>query len=173
MTERTTETEITFMHPFNLKALEEPLEAGTYRLVVDEELIEGLSFAAYRRMGTHLEIPAIAVGMARRQFLQVSTAEIAEALARDAPQTENGPRFIPERYLSFTTSAKPSAPESRTGKCQPDPASEQTIEEANIPIADSSGTAEERFRNRRPSTHPSVLGHGSASFRVFVAVQHS
>lgn len=95
MTERTTRTEITFTHPFHLQSLADPLEAGTYRLVVDEELIEGLSFTAYRRVGTHLEIPAISVGMAKRQFLQVSPAEIDEALARDGQAVQAGPRFIP------------------------------------------------------------------------------
>jgi hypothetical protein len=70
------------------------LDAGTYRLVVDEELIEGLSFTAYRRVATHLEIPAISVAMARRQFLQVSSAEIDEALARDGTSSEAGPRLI-------------------------------------------------------------------------------
>ncbi len=90
MTERTTETEITFMHPFHLKSLSEPLEAGTYRLVVDEELIEGLSFTAYRRVATHLELPAISVAMPRRQFLQVSSAEIDEALVRDAANMDAG-----------------------------------------------------------------------------------
>ncbi len=83
MTERTTETEITFMHPFHLESLSEPLEAGTYRLVADEELIEGLSFTAYRRVATHLEIPAISVTVNRRQFLQVSQEEIDAALASD------------------------------------------------------------------------------------------
>lgn len=90
MTERTTETEITFTHAFRLESLSEPLEAGTYRLVVDEELIEGLSFTAYRRVATHLEIPAISVAMARRQFLQVSPSEIDEALARDGSGTDIG-----------------------------------------------------------------------------------
>lgn len=88
MTERTKETEITFMHPFHLKSLSEPLEAGTYRLVVDEELIEGLSFTAYRRVATHLELPAISVAITRRLFLQVSSTEIEEALARDAANTK-------------------------------------------------------------------------------------
>ncbi len=94
MTERTTETEITFTHPFHLKSLSEPLEAGTYRLVVDEELIEGQSFTAYRRVAIHLELPAISVAMTRRQFLQVSSAEIVEALSRDAANMDSGPSDI-------------------------------------------------------------------------------
>jgi hypothetical protein len=84
MIERTTETEITFEHPFVLDCLVAPLQAGTYRLVVDEELIEGLSFSAYRRVGTHLEIPAISIVTGTRQFLQVSPAEIESALLKDA-----------------------------------------------------------------------------------------
>lgn len=95
MIERTTETEITFTHAFRLESLSEPLGAGTYRLVVDEELIEGLSFTAYRRVGTHLEIPAISIAVTRRQFLQVSPSEIDEALARDVAIIDVSPRPIP------------------------------------------------------------------------------
>ncbi|MDR6759706.1 hypothetical protein J2Y48_005024 [Mycoplana sp. BE70] len=84
MTVRTTNSEITFAHPFVLSNLVAPLQAGTYRLVVDEELIEGLSLAAYRRVATHLEIPAISVEAGTRQFLPVSAAEIASALRNDA-----------------------------------------------------------------------------------------
>ncbi len=84
MIERTTNSEITFAHPFVLSSLVVPLQAGTYRLVVDEELIEGVSFVAYRRVATHLEIPAISVEAGTRQFLQVSAEEIANALRNDA-----------------------------------------------------------------------------------------
>ncbi|CUX46346.1 hypothetical protein [Agrobacterium deltaense] len=84
MIERTTNSEITFAHPFVLSSLVAPLDAGTYRLVVDEELIEGLSFSAYRRVATHLEIPAISAKTVKRQFLQVSSAEIDDALRKDA-----------------------------------------------------------------------------------------
>ena len=44
MTERTIETEITFTHPFELSSFVKPFEAGTYRLIIDEEEIEGLSY---------------------------------------------------------------------------------------------------------------------------------
>jgi len=91
MIERTTETQITFEHPFILDGLVAPLQAGTYRLVVDEELIEGLSFSAYRRVGTHLEIPAISAVTATRQFLQVTAAEIESALLRDAGVSTGNP----------------------------------------------------------------------------------
>ncbi len=81
---RSTETEITFTHPFHLDALVEPQEAGTYRLVIGEELIEGLSFPAYKRVATHLEIPPISVPTGTRQRLQVSYEEIFRVLTLDA-----------------------------------------------------------------------------------------
>jgi hypothetical protein len=84
MVERTTESEIAFMHPFTLNALMGPQPAGTYRLVVDEELIEGLSFTAYKRVATHLEIPAISIATGKRQFLQVTQSEIDHALELDS-----------------------------------------------------------------------------------------
>lgn len=84
MAERTTESEIAFMHPFSLDALVAPQPAGTYRLVVDEELIEGLSFTAYKRVATHLEIPALSVTTGKRQFLQVTQTEIDAALELDS-----------------------------------------------------------------------------------------
>jgi hypothetical protein len=92
MTERTTETEVTFKHSFRLKSFSEPLGAGTYRLVMDEELIEGRSFTAYRRVATYLELPAISVALTHRRFLQVSSVEIEDALARDTANIGAGTR---------------------------------------------------------------------------------
>jgi len=83
MKERKTYKEITFANPFVLDGLVVPLEAGTYRLVVDEQLIEGLSFPSYQPVATHLEIPAISAQLVKRQFLQVSADEIEEALQKD------------------------------------------------------------------------------------------
>lgn len=83
MTERQVETEITFAHPFLLDALACALDAGTYRLTVDEEEIPGLSFVAYRAVSAHLEIPSIEQKGARRQYLQVSTGEIEAVLLKD------------------------------------------------------------------------------------------
>lgn len=91
MTERTTETEITFAHPFALSSLVMPLEAGTYRLTVDEEQIEGLSFSAYRRTGTYLEIPALAIQGVTRQHLKVSPEELEAAVLKD---TETGKAIL-------------------------------------------------------------------------------
>ena len=43
---------MTFKHPFSLKGVDGMLPAGDYRVLTDEELIDGLSFLAYRRVAT-------------------------------------------------------------------------------------------------------------------------
>lgn len=58
MTMRTTETMITFHRPFCLRGVDRELPPADYRVVTDEELIEGLSFAAYRRVSTVIFVPA-------------------------------------------------------------------------------------------------------------------
>ncbi len=49
---RTTRESITFDRPFSLSAVDEVQPAGTYTVQIDEELVEGLSFLAYRRVAT-------------------------------------------------------------------------------------------------------------------------
>jgi hypothetical protein len=40
---------ITFKHPFRIRGIDRLLPAGGYEVITDEEMIEGLSFAAFRR----------------------------------------------------------------------------------------------------------------------------
>ena len=58
MTTRTTTKTVTFHRPFNLKGVDRLLPPANYRVVTDEELIEGLSFPAYRRASTVIFVPA-------------------------------------------------------------------------------------------------------------------
>jgi len=80
---RTTETTVTFSHPFTLTSLEQPQPAGTYRLVTDEEEILGLSFLAFQRIATMLHIPAISTAGSLSQVFHVHSAELAAALEAD------------------------------------------------------------------------------------------
>ena len=57
MTTRTTTTTATFRRPFLINGAEHDSPAGDYRVVTDEELIEGLSFLAYRRVMTAIFLP--------------------------------------------------------------------------------------------------------------------
>jgi hypothetical protein len=84
MSIRTTETTVTFRRPFTLGALDGPQPAGTYRLVVEEEQIPGLSFVAFRRVATLLHVPGDPVPGGTRQVVSVLPDELAEAVAADA-----------------------------------------------------------------------------------------
>ncbi len=80
---RSTESMVTFHRPFRLTAFDGAQPAGTYRLVVDEEEIIGLSFVAYRRTATMLHLPAVADQTPSRQSLLVDHAELSAALEKD------------------------------------------------------------------------------------------
>ena len=68
MATRSKETTLTFSKAFALSDVDRPLLAGTYRVVVDEEDITGLSFLAFRRVATMLQVPALsAPGRPMRQ----------------------------------------------------------------------------------------------------------
>jgi hypothetical protein len=80
---RTTETTVTFRHPFTLTSLDRPQPAGTYQLVTDEEEILGLSFLAFQRTATMLHIPPISISGSPTQVFHVNSAELAAALEAD------------------------------------------------------------------------------------------
>ena len=82
MTMRTSSKTVTFRRPFRLKGVDRMLPPADYRVVTDEELIEGLSFPAYRRISTMIFVPApsgSAVEMAT-----VDPLDLEAALEQDA-----------------------------------------------------------------------------------------
>ena len=60
MTMRSRRETITFTHPFRIKGIDRLLSAGAYEVITDEEMIEGLSFAVFRRVATMIMVPAAA-----------------------------------------------------------------------------------------------------------------
>ena len=80
---RTAETAITFRHPFVLTALEATQLAGTYRLVVEEEEIPGLSFFAFRRTATLLHLPTLSATSDTHQVVNVDPVEWAAVVEAD------------------------------------------------------------------------------------------
>ncbi|MGI9522637.1 MAG: hypothetical protein ACR2PG_13410 [Hyphomicrobiaceae bacterium] len=54
MTIRTVRRVMTFVRPFRLAGTERPFAAGTYDVATEEELLDGLSFPAFRRLQTYL-----------------------------------------------------------------------------------------------------------------------
>ena len=80
---RTTETMVTFRHPFTLAALEAAQPAGTYRVVTEEELIPGLSFPAFRRTATMLHLPALSAAGGVHQVVELDAVEWTALVAAD------------------------------------------------------------------------------------------
>ena len=76
--------DVTFRHPFTLKGVGRALPAGTYRVEVEEERIDGLSFLAYRRLATFIRIPAAGHGSTSAQMFLVDPKDLTEAQQRDA-----------------------------------------------------------------------------------------
>ena len=55
---RTHRNTVVFGRPFRLKGIGRVLPPGSYQVVTDEELIEGLSFPVWHRVSTAIIIPA-------------------------------------------------------------------------------------------------------------------
>ncbi len=85
MQERTTRRIVHFAHPFELEGFDAQ-PAGSYEVVVDEELIEGLSILAYRRVGTFIHLPAVGAATTTRQVVPVAADALDAALAKDQTQ---------------------------------------------------------------------------------------
>jgi hypothetical protein len=76
---RTTRESITFDHPFSLTAVDKLQPAGTYAVDIDEELIEGLSFLAYRRVATTIYLPLYQGNQGSVQAIWVEPRELTAA----------------------------------------------------------------------------------------------
>ena len=83
MTDRSTETTVTFRHTFRLSALDRPQPAGTYTVVTDEEEIAGLSYVAFRRTATLLHLPALSAAQNRSEVICIDPLELTAALIAD------------------------------------------------------------------------------------------
>lgn len=83
MTIRITRTAISFSQPSELQDLDDIQLAGDYYLDTDEEMIEGLSRLAKRRVATLLYLLSTSRRQGRAGLLSASGAELAAALEKD------------------------------------------------------------------------------------------
>ena len=81
---RSTTVDVTFRRAFALKGLEKAVPPGTYRVDIEEEQIDGLSFLTYRRLATFIRLPMGAHSAGSSQVLLVDPKELETALERDA-----------------------------------------------------------------------------------------
>ena len=82
MNQRTRERMLTFSRPFLLKGVDRLLPAGVYKVVTDEELIEGLSFPVYRRVATMIFVPT-KVQNGGMEMITIDPADLRAAQERD------------------------------------------------------------------------------------------
>lgn len=82
MSSRIRREALVFRHPFRLRGWTESQPAGTYAMETEEEMIEGLSFPAYRRIATTLTRESTPAGSCR-QVLPVDPRDLEALLAAD------------------------------------------------------------------------------------------
>jgi hypothetical protein len=83
MTTRSLSKSVAFNHPFELKGVDRILPPGDYRVVTDEELIEELSFPAYRRVATMIFVPAASRHASSIEMVSIDPQELEAAQERD------------------------------------------------------------------------------------------
>jgi hypothetical protein len=86
MTIRSRRETVTFHHPVHIRGIDRDLPAGAYEVVTDEEMIEGLSFAAWRRVATMITVPTGSAGIS--EMLSIGSVDLADAQAADAQATD-------------------------------------------------------------------------------------
>ena len=84
MTIRSRRETVTFRHPFRIHGIDRLLPAGSYDVVTDEEMIEGLSFPCWRRIATMITVPAEGGRGGMTEMLSIGSVDLADAQAADA-----------------------------------------------------------------------------------------
>jgi hypothetical protein len=87
MAGRTTRWSVTFLQPFSLADLDGIQPAGTYRIQTVDVSLDNLSFLAYRRVSTTLELPSVGTASLRRQVITIDPLELEAALTRDRAES--------------------------------------------------------------------------------------
>jgi len=91
---RTSNSIVKFARPFVIDGFEQELPAGDYVVENEEELIEGLSFPAYRRVSTTLHVEKIPGRPGQKESWQIVPEALEAALARDGVSTQVSGRKI-------------------------------------------------------------------------------
>ncbi|MFZ0763914.1 hypothetical protein [Bradyrhizobium sp.] len=84
MTMRSRRETITFQHPFRIRGIDRLLPSGAYEVITDEEMIEGLSFPAFRRIATMIMVPAAAQNSAAMEMVSIGSVDLSDAQRLDA-----------------------------------------------------------------------------------------
>ena len=82
MTTRSRHETITFQHSFRIRGIDRLLPAGAYEVITDEEMIEGLSFPAFRRVATMIMVPA--AQNSAMELVSIGSVDLSDAQRIDA-----------------------------------------------------------------------------------------
>ncbi|GAC1501726.1 MAG: hypothetical protein NVS2B1_10360 [Bradyrhizobium sp.] len=83
MTIRSRRETITFRRPFRIRGIDRQLPPGPYEVITDEEMIEGLSFASFRRVATMIMVPAGTRG-STMEMVSIGSVDLSDAQRIDA-----------------------------------------------------------------------------------------
>ncbi|WP_299596651.1 hypothetical protein [uncultured Tateyamaria sp.] len=88
---RSTRSMVTFSNDFMIGDSQRELAAGTYEIVVEEELMQGLSFEAYRRIATYLMVQGRGSKAGQTTMQVITQEDLEHAIACDQalPETTN------------------------------------------------------------------------------------
>lgn len=79
METRTTHSTVTFGRPFQLAGMDSTAPAGVYKLDVEEEKLDTLSFESWRRTAVTLQVARAGV----TEYVALNPEDLREALRRD------------------------------------------------------------------------------------------
>jgi hypothetical protein len=96
MTTRTTTRLVTFRKTFSLAEVDRTLPPGDYRVDIDEDLIDGLSFVAWRRTSTIIHLPAQSHPAGWSESVIIDPQNLQQAQDRDAGEMQASAP-LPER----------------------------------------------------------------------------
>ncbi|MCZ4354553.1 hypothetical protein O4H61_18710 [Roseovarius aestuarii] len=88
MNMRSTRSTVTFSNPFTLPGYPGKLPAGDYEVLVEEELLQGVSFEAYRRTATYMTVRGQGAYAGRSELRVTTESDLKEARRQDADTSE-------------------------------------------------------------------------------------
>lgn len=89
MNMRLSRSTVTFSNAFTLSGYPVELPAGDYEVLIEEELLQGLSFEAWRRTATYLKLRVRGSNAGHTELRSISQSDLKQALTRDAAMNRN------------------------------------------------------------------------------------
>ena len=83
MTTRSRREMVHFKHPL-IKGIDRLLAPGAYEVITDEEMIEGLSFASFRRVATMIMVPGVAPRTSSMEMISINSVDLSDVQRHDA-----------------------------------------------------------------------------------------